>query len=110
MHCSTTATMTISVTPVNICATYSTTPMSLRPLLSTMAKLIRTVKSGSDWTANELTAYNITIVSQNKEEFFGTTNFPDPAELTVAGVIRPENRADFSARGQKTIKEPDRLR
>ena len=104
MHCSTTATMTISVTPVNICATYSTTPTSLRPLPSTMAKLIRTAKSGSDWTANELAAYNITVVSQNKEEFFGTTNFPDPAEPTVAGFMTTETRQDALA-ADKNMKQ-----
>ena len=54
---------------------YSTTHTSLRPLPSTMAQLLRTTKPGGEWTANELAAYNITAASQNKEEFFGTTNF-----------------------------------
>src|ERR1700733_3107376 len=40
--------------------------------LSIMAQLLHTPKSGSDWTANKLCAYNITVVPQNKQEFFGT--------------------------------------
>ena len=34
-----------------------------------MAQLIRSAKSGSDWIANELDAYNITVVSQDKQRF-----------------------------------------
>lgn len=44
-----------------------------------MAQLIRSVKSGSDWTANELTAYNITVVYQDAATFFETPNLPQPA-------------------------------
>jgi len=36
-----------------------------------MANLIRSPKSGSDWTVNDLIAYNITIVRQNAATFFG---------------------------------------
>jgi len=45
-----------------------------------MANLLRTAKSGSDWTRAELDAYNIAIVPQTKAEFFGTNDFPDPTE------------------------------
>jgi len=65
-----------------------------------MAKLLRTAKSGSDWTANELAAYNITVVPQNKEEFFGTIDFPDPAVPSLAGFMATEARRD--AADQKT--------
>ncbi|KIJ15760.1 hypothetical protein PAXINDRAFT_176326 [Paxillus involutus ATCC 200175] len=41
-----------------------------------MANLIRTAKSGSDWTANELLAYNITVSSVLPGQFFLT---PDPS-------------------------------
>jgi len=41
-----------------------------------MANVIRSAKSGSDWTANELIAYNITISSLLPTEFFST---PDPS-------------------------------
>ncbi|KAH9164579.1 hypothetical protein EDB89DRAFT_2016810 [Lactarius sanguifluus] len=57
-----------------------------------MAQLLRTPKSGSDWTANELCAYNITVVSQSKEVFFGTTNFPDPTEPSLTGFMVTETR------------------
>ncbi|KIM42619.1 hypothetical protein M413DRAFT_408518 [Hebeloma cylindrosporum] len=43
-----------------------------------MANLLRTAKSGNDWTQAELAAYNITIVTQTKAQFFETNNFPEP--------------------------------
>jgi hypothetical protein len=36
-----------------------------------MANLIRSAKSGSDWSSNELLAYNIVIVPRIDREFFG---------------------------------------
>jgi hypothetical protein len=52
-----------------------------------MANLIRSAKSGSDWTANELIAYNITVVTQSPQDFFrGNTepslNDMDPSLIT----------------------------
>ncbi|CAA7268321.1 unnamed protein product [Cyclocybe aegerita] len=44
-----------------------------------MAQLIRRAKSGSDWTANELAAYNITVVFQDAATFFETPDLPQPA-------------------------------
>jgi hypothetical protein len=35
-----------------------------------MANLIRSPKSGSDWTTNELIAYNITVTTRQPREFF----------------------------------------
>jgi hypothetical protein len=35
-----------------------------------MANLIRSSKLGSDWTANELFAYNITVTTKSPQEFF----------------------------------------
>lgn len=43
-----------------------------------MANLIRSAKSGSDWTANDLAAYNIPVVSQDSATFFGAAVLPDP--------------------------------
>ncbi|KAF9498770.1 hypothetical protein BDN71DRAFT_1442702 [Pleurotus eryngii] len=43
-----------------------------------MAELVRTAKSGSDWTANELAAYNITVVYQDATAFFETPDLPHP--------------------------------
>lgn len=43
-----------------------------------MAELIRRTKSGSDWTANEIAAYNITVVYQDTSTFFETPNIPHP--------------------------------
>ena len=65
-----------------------------------MANYNRTTKPGSEWTANELDAYNITVVSQNKEEFFGTIDLPNPAEPSMAGFMVTETRQD--AQDKKT--------
>jgi hypothetical protein len=43
-----------------------------------MATLIRTSKSGSDWTPNDLLAYNIRVEYQDSETFFGIANLPQP--------------------------------
>jgi hypothetical protein len=48
-------------------------------VLTDMSQLIRSAKSASDWTVNELRAYNITIVYQDTATFFETPNLPLPA-------------------------------
>jgi hypothetical protein len=68
-----------------------------------MAQLLRTAKSGNDWTANELRAYNITVVPQNKELFFGTIDFPDPAEPSLAGFITAETWQDASDKNTRQL-------
>ncbi|KAF8965959.1 hypothetical protein BDZ97DRAFT_1729627 [Flammula alnicola] len=49
-----------------------------------MANIIRSAKSGSDWTTNELRAYNIRIVDKDAATFFGHPNLPAP---TVDPII-----------------------
>ncbi|KZT00684.1 uncharacterized protein LAESUDRAFT_687714 [Laetiporus sulphureus 93-53] len=44
-----------------------------------MANLVRSAKSGSDWTDNDLDAYNIQIRFEDAATFFGTDNLPLPA-------------------------------
>ncbi|KAJ3903503.1 hypothetical protein F5879DRAFT_786368, partial [Lentinula edodes] len=41
--------------------------------------LIRSAKSGSDWTQNEFRAYNITVQLQDAAIFFGVDPLPQPA-------------------------------
>jgi hypothetical protein len=41
-----------------------------------MSKLIRTAKSGTDWTDNELLAFNIQVEDANTATFFTTTQLP----------------------------------
>jgi hypothetical protein len=52
-----------------------------------MAQLIRSAKSGSDWSSHELRAYNIVVENQDAATFFGMENLPlpsvDPALLTA---------------------------
>ncbi|KAH9953131.1 hypothetical protein BC827DRAFT_173940 [Russula dissimulans] len=57
-----------------------------------MANAIRSAKSGSDWTDNELRAYNITMVPQTKEEFFGSAELPPPRNPSLAGFMEVEDR------------------
>ena len=54
--------------------------------------MIRSAKPGSDWTANELNAYHITVVSQNKQQFFGVPNLPAPARPSLVGFQTTEDR------------------
>jgi hypothetical protein len=44
-----------------------------------MATLIRSTKPGSDWTRNELLAYNIRVTTQDVASFFGNPTLPQPA-------------------------------
>ncbi|KAJ3807985.1 hypothetical protein EV368DRAFT_44212 [Lentinula lateritia] len=44
-----------------------------------MANLLRSAKSGSDWTQNELRAYNIAVQWQDAVTFFGVDPLPQPA-------------------------------
>ena len=41
-----------------------------------MANLIRSPKSGSDWTRYELRAYNIVVVPETVATFFGSAQLP----------------------------------
>lgn len=43
-----------------------------------MADLIRTAKSGSDWTENDLEAYNIQLRFEDSATFFGDSILPLP--------------------------------
>ncbi len=69
---------------------------------SIMANLVRSAKSGNDWTSNDLAAYNITVHRQSAETFFGYTpntipNAVDPAFIT-AMVPPNENLSDNTYR------------
>ena len=43
-----------------------------------MVNLMRTSKSGNDWTPNDLLVYNIRIEHQDFRAFFGVTDLPQP--------------------------------
>ncbi|KAI0269476.1 hypothetical protein BGY98DRAFT_1014873 [Russula aff. rugulosa BPL654] len=68
-----------------------------------MAQLLRIAKSGSDWTANELAAYNITVVPQSKEKFFGTIDLPDPTVPSLAGFMTTETRQDAADKSTRRL-------
>ncbi|KAJ6611472.1 hypothetical protein B0H10DRAFT_1882648 [Mycena sp. CBHHK59/15] len=68
-----------------------------------MANLIRSAKSGSDWTVNELRAYHITIKSISPDEFFLFGPDPpldhlDPAILTTPPGADDLELSDSTAR------------
>ncbi|KIL62419.1 hypothetical protein M378DRAFT_165789 [Amanita muscaria Koide BX008] len=48
-----------------------------------MANLIRSPKSGSNWTRNDLRAYNIVVVPETVATFFGNANLP-PSTINPA--------------------------
>ena len=54
-----------------------------------MANLIRSAKSGSEWTTNELTAYNISIIEQGQDAFFGA---PLPPYTGPAVFVQHKDR------------------
>jgi hypothetical protein len=54
-----------------------------------MANFVRMAKSWSEWGRNELFAYNISIVEQEEEVFFGS---PLPAYTGPADFVQYENR------------------
>ncbi|KAJ7484046.1 hypothetical protein B0H11DRAFT_1196636 [Mycena galericulata] len=58
-----------------------------------MANIIRSAKSGNDWTENELAAYNICVVEQSLVDFFGIETLPSvPASLDA--FITTKDRTD----------------
>ncbi|KAK2463783.1 hypothetical protein APHAL10511_004181 [Amanita phalloides] len=63
-----------------------------------MSELIRSAKSGGDWTANELNAYNITVVHQDAVTFFETPVMPQPTVAPeVLTALDPDNVIDDDA-------------
>jgi hypothetical protein len=59
-----------------------------------MANLIRSAKSGNDWTFADLQAYNIRILTIDTEEFFGVPHLPAP---TVDPIILNNIEAPVSS-------------
>ena len=66
-----------------------------------MAHLIRSAKSGSDWTTNELLAYNIRVSSQTPHSFYGIP-LPPVASLNdpdlVSGTLSTQGLNDGTYR------------
>jgi hypothetical protein len=61
-------------------------------LPSIMANLVRSAKSGSDWTSHELRSYNIRVVEQSFREFFLVAELP-PASEAVRPFLETLDRA-----------------
>ncbi|KAJ3842604.1 hypothetical protein F5878DRAFT_377726 [Lentinula raphanica] len=59
-----------------------------------MASILRSAKSGSDWTENELAAYNITIEWQDAATFFEVDPLPQPTiDQEVLTTLDADNMA-----------------
>ncbi|KAI6139803.1 hypothetical protein BKA82DRAFT_15700 [Pisolithus tinctorius] len=59
-----------------------------------MTELIRSAKSGNDWTSHELAAYNIVVEYQNAATF-GTDNLPQPTvNPAILTATLPDDAAD----------------
>ncbi|KAI0293288.1 hypothetical protein B0F90DRAFT_1763729 [Multifurca ochricompacta] len=60
-----------------------------------MTELIRSAKSGSNWTSHELAAYNIVVEYQNAATFFGTDNLPQPTvNPAILTATSPDDATD----------------
>lgn len=61
-------------------------------------KLIRSAKSASDWTKNELLAYNIQVSSQEAPQFFGREQLGpiDDLDVNLLSTIDPTLAPDFT--------------
>ncbi|KAF8224599.1 hypothetical protein L208DRAFT_1409990 [Tricholoma matsutake] len=68
-----------------------------------MANLIRSAKSGSDWTAHDLLAYNIKVSPQSPDRFYGTP-LPTVASLSkidpdlLSGTLSTQGLSDETYR------------
>ncbi|KAF9513411.1 hypothetical protein BS47DRAFT_1344198 [Hydnum rufescens UP504] len=66
-----------------------------------MANLIRSAKSGSDWTLNELDSYHISLYQVDPLTFFGAPELPQPLvdqELLSninAGAMQQDRHAEL---------------
>ena len=47
------------------------------------------------WSAERGEGWDSPIVPQSKEVFFGTIDFPDPTEPSLAGFMVAETRQDY---------------
>ncbi|KAH9970008.1 hypothetical protein BGW80DRAFT_623521 [Lactifluus volemus] len=66
-----------------------------------MANLIRSAKSGSDWTYNDLVTYNITVVTQSPQDFFRTNTEPSLGGLDpslINSTVDADNVGDSTSR------------
>jgi hypothetical protein len=65
-----------------------------------MANIIRSSKSGSDWTPNELVTYKIRVVYQDFATFFGSPTPPNPQVdsevLTVQDIVSMQSDDAFT--------------
>jgi hypothetical protein len=62
-----------------------------------MTNIIRSAKSGNDWTANDLIAYNISIESQNSASFFEVPALPEPhVPQEMLQRLDPEDTEDIN--------------
>jgi hypothetical protein len=69
-----------------------------------MANIIRSAKSGNDWTSNELEAYNIRLVLQDAQTFFDEKPLPAPSIhqdiLTASTAVDAEDDSSYNLLAQ----------
>jgi hypothetical protein len=68
-----------------------------------MAQLIRSAKSGSDWTDAELLAYNISIIPTSPSVFFQSSPEPSLGHLDPAILTSPVNSMDDPNLSDSTV-------
>ncbi|KAI0291681.1 hypothetical protein BC826DRAFT_469341 [Russula brevipes] len=67
------------------------------------ANSIRSAKCAGDWTNSELRAYNITVVPQTKEQFFGTAKLPAPTNPSIAEFMKVNDQRDAEDEGARKL-------
>ncbi|KIJ47466.1 hypothetical protein M422DRAFT_28800 [Sphaerobolus stellatus SS14] len=72
-----------------------------------MANIIRTAKSGSDWTRNELLAYNIRVELQDATTFFGVDQLPQPVTTPEEILVAADANAATSDEGYNLLRTLD---
>ena len=75
-----------------------------------MAQLIRSAKSGSDWTDNDLFAFNIVTQDVGVATFFGAPHLPPTtiSPVVLNNALRPALRAVISKEDRLFFKYLDR--
>jgi len=72
-----------------------------------MANLIRSAKSGGDWTKNDLSAYNIRVVLQDAPTFFGVAQLPAPVTTPEEILVVDDANATTSDEGYVLLRTLD---
>jgi len=87
----------------HLCHLLYDTSLHPQALPSTMAQLLRTAKSGSDWTANELAAYNHHRCASEQRGALRNQQLSRSGEPSLAGFMTAETRQDAADKNTRQL-------